>query len=1817
MNTKVRLKKLICYSLSILMLLGASVSKASAAETTSGNADLKTIGKVSSITQSENKVNIKLETGEDLRITFLTEDVLRVNMEPSGNFLENPVPNSSDHTTTILAKSEADYEKENKVNVSVATTDSNYIISTGKVELKIEKENSKMQLVNKASNKVLWSEAEPLKYGTSKTVQTLSTNDNEYFYGGGQQNGYFSHKGTVVDIVNENNWADGGASSPSPFYVSTGGYGVMRHTWKPGKYDFGATSKDIVTTVHNEARFDAYYFAGGSIPAVLNEYTELTGKPALLPQYAFYLGHADAFNRDMVGPPGNQHRESLNVEGRAALDSYGSNGMPLGWFLPNDGYGCGYGQTDTLDGNIANLKSFVDYSNSKGVQVGLWTQSNIHPLDPNNPTVNDRDIDKEVGVAGTRGVKTDVAWVGAGYSFGLNAVRQAYEGIQNNSNYRPFVISLDGWSGTQRYAGLWSGDQTGGDWEYIRMHIPTYIGAGLSGNPNVGSDMDGIFGGKNPAVQTRDFQWKAFTPIQIDMDGWGSNAKNPWVFGEPYTSINRMYLNLKAQMLPYYYTYAAESSKTGMPMVRAMVLEYPNDPFTYGKQTQYQYMWGKNLLVAPMYRGDENNAGIRNGIYLPDKNQVWIDYFTGDQYKGGVVLNNFSTPIWKLPLFVKNGAIIPMTTENTSPSKIAKDADRIFEVYPSGNTDFSMYEDDGYSQNYKNGVYAATKITSSAPVTGKGQAVITVDKAVVNSGDYASLGLDKQRGTQFIVNVQEKPESLQVKVGGTEVQLTEVTSEADFNAASGNVYFYNEKPNLNKYASAGSDFANTEITTTPKLYVKVAKTDVTANSVELTVNGFNNTQAVKDDGAIAPPAVPVGLGSSDAAITDSQIKLTWNAVEGAKTYDIRIGGENGYIVSNLKDTSYIHEGLPSDTEYTYEVRAVNSKGTSDWSQVYTARTKLDRYRNVVKNISITCSASDQPGTPIQNAVDGDDTTLWHTTWGISQTPMSVTMDLKAVYDIDKFEYTPRTDAGNGTITKYDFSYSVDGKSWKTAITDGTWVRSKDVKTIQLDKPVKARYLKLYIKQAVGGFGSGIEFRPYKVDGSTAYPAGDYNSDNKVDEGDLTFLKNYMGIKEGDADWNYASRADVNYNGIIDGYDLAFVTGQLDGGVVAGNTNVSGNMILIPSKTDLKAGDEFAVKVYANNFNDVNAFSMEIPLDTTKYVLTTGSTKDVLISDLDKEMLNYSTVLAKDNKTRINLAFANLGNKAKITGNGVVATLKLRAVADIKFDMAASNAVVVNSDFDSKDGIGIVEANDAGFPAIPSSVVKVPRNIISVGGLTDEDGQKLQGGPSAFNSLIDGKQGTYMELMWIFDTTPVESYKYLPLNMKFTFSSPQKITNFTIRKRPNGNGSMKTIVAKGYLNGVETIIGTKVAGQADSSLTFENVNATFDTIVLTATDSYPPLYNGKYYMLTIDEVEFYTNNGISVSGIQFDSNNQPSLTAGSIVPFKANVQPSNALNKYYSLASSDESLVKVIRVRDADNSINYLLQTLVGSNINKTVKITATSADGGLTTEKEENIIPTNESVQVTLEKAELVTGGVTKAAVTIINGDKNDTRINWSSSNTKVATVDKLGNITATGIGNTDIIATTMDGVSGEVALRVKPKLVSVNLTADKTSLERNISTQLVVTPKLDDGTIVDLKNTTVEYFTSNPTVAAVDKNTGVITGGNVGTAEVSVKVTFEGITVESNKITVKVDTSIASIERMISSYTTSGDLVGPLVSQLTNNLAQAKHFTEQGKTNEAITHMEDFIKHLNNPPMDSRISDTAKNILNLDSKALVDKWSR
>lgn len=765
-------------------------------------------------------------------VDFYGENIFRIFEDHNGGVMRDPEAKPEAH---ILV----DNPRTKVGSLQITEQGDEITLASSKAKVIFNKTTGLFRIVNAENGKTVATQSAPSTFTPEKVTITLQEQPDEYYFGGGVQNGRFSHKGEKIEIVNTNNWVDGGVASPAPFYWSTAGYGFMWYTFKPGLYDFGSTQKGSVKLSHESKNLDVFFMVGEKPTDLLGEYYQLTGNPVLLPKFGFYEGHLNAYNRDywkeadkgrtMTFEDGKSYKESasdktgikesLNGEknnyqfsARAAIDRYVSHDMPLGWFLPNDGYGAGYGQESTLDGNIENLKQFGDYARKHGVEIGLWTQSDLHPKDSIEALLQ-RDIVKEVGTAGVRVLKTDVAWVGDGYSFGLNGVSDVAQILPYyGNNARPFIISLDGWAGTQRYASIWSGDQTGGDWEYIRFHIPTFIGAGLSGLSNITSDLDGIFGGKNPIMNMREFEWKTFTAMGLNMDGWGSNAKYPFILGEPSASVNRTYLKLKSELMPYIYT-AAQEAVTGKPLMRAMFLDDTN-PYTLGKATEYQFMCGPYFLVAPIYketRMDKQGNDIRNGIYLPEGE--WVDYFNGKVYQGGRIINEFDAPYWKMPVFVKRGAIIPMVNPNNNVSQI-DNTNRIFELYPYGESDYSLYDDDGKTELYRIGEHATTHIHSSLV---KDRLTVNIDKT---EGNFA--GQEKNQSTEIRINVSQAPKKLVAKMGGKTVKLTEVSTMEALRSTE-NAWFYDKAPQFNRFATKGSDFEKVDITKNPMVCIHLAK----------------------------------------------------------------------------------------------------------------------------------------------------------------------------------------------------------------------------------------------------------------------------------------------------------------------------------------------------------------------------------------------------------------------------------------------------------------------------------------------------------------------------------------------------------------------------------------------------------------------------------------------------------------------------------------------------------------------------------------------------------------------------------------------------------------------------------------------------------------------------------------------------------------------------------------------------------------------------------------------------------------------------------
>ena len=1223
-------------------------------------------------------IEIWYTNNQHFTLDFYGENIFRVFQDNAGGIIRAP-------KATPEAQILVDNPRKPINQLDIEENENKISILTEEIKIELDKQSGLMKVIHLKKNQVVFEETSSALFGKNKVTLTLKEEPHEYFYGGGVQNGRFSHKGKAIAIENQNSWTDGGVASPTPFYWSTNGYGMMWHTFKKGKYDFGAEEAGKVKLSHETDYLDVFFMVNETPAELLNDFYQLTGNPVLLPKFGFYEGHLNAYNRDywkedekgILFEDGKRYKESQKDNGgikeslngeknnyqfsaRAVIDRYKQHDMPLGWLLPNDGYGAGYGQTETLDGNIQNLKELGDYARQHGVEIGLWTQSDLHPKEGISALLQ-RDIVKEVRDAGVRVLKTDVAWVGAGYSFGLNGVADVGQIMPYyGNNARPFIISLDGWAGTQRYASIWSGDQTGGEWEYIRFHIPTYIGSGLSGQPNISSDMDGIFGGNHLQVNIRDYQWKTWSPMQLNMDGWGRNEKYPHALGEPATSINRMYLKMKAELMPYTYSLAKEAVD-GLPMIRAMFLEYPNE-YTWGSATQYQYLYGKDFLIAPIYQNtdmDEEGNDIRNGIYLPEGAE-WIDYFSGEKYEGGRILNNFETPLWKLPVFVKNGAIIPITHPHNNVYEINK-ALRIYEIYPNGHSSFTEYDDDGTTEAYRNGEGATTVIESDA--NAKGDVFITIHPT---QGSFN--GLIKEKATELRINVTEQPKKIAAQIGKKKVKLVKASSMEEF-AKNENVYFYDESPNLNRFATPGSDFEKVVITKNPQVLIKLASCDVTAETIHLTINGFVFAPADKHrmtSGTLEAPQAEI----TEENIEAYTLKPTWKEVANADYYEIEL---NGLLYTTIKDTELLFEGLKAETNYRFQIRAVNKDGHSDWA-TFEATTKNNPLEFAIRGIQTTCTSPEQWGMGPDRMFDfaeaGD---IWHTKYGAKAMPCDLIIDLKSYNQVEKFHYLPRLDSGNGTLMKGKVYYSEDKKNW-TEAGAFDWKRSSDIKVFEFKEKPTMRYIKLELTEAVGGYGSGREIYIFKVPGTESYIPGDINIDGKVDANDLMSYTNYTGLRKGDGDFDgYISNGDINRNGLIDAYDISVVATQLEEGVeVNGQEQVGGSLEIKADKRSYAEGETARITVRGIDLKDVNALSFALPYDAQQWEF--AGIESIGLKQM--ENLTYDRLHTNGTKA-LYPTFVNLGNKETLEGSQELFIIKFKAKKKGIYNLKMQDAVLVD------------------------------------------------------------------------------------------------------------------------------------------------------------------------------------------------------------------------------------------------------------------------------------------------------------------------------------------------------------------------------------------------------------------------------------------------------------------------------------------------------------------------------------------------------------
>lgn len=192
-----------------------------------------TIGGVKSVDVKGSEVILSLEDGHKTKLSFLDDNLFRyyVNIKDK-EFRDYPAPRANSHEATIVERNDKEVMAENKVKPKV--TEGELIeIKTDSITVLIDKKTSKFSVKN-AQGHVVMEEVAPIMFKDGQTVQSLSEGADEYFFGGGMQNGRFSHKGHVIKAARDNNWVDGGVASPNPFYWSTNGYGVLRNTFYEG-----------------------------------------------------------------------------------------------------------------------------------------------------------------------------------------------------------------------------------------------------------------------------------------------------------------------------------------------------------------------------------------------------------------------------------------------------------------------------------------------------------------------------------------------------------------------------------------------------------------------------------------------------------------------------------------------------------------------------------------------------------------------------------------------------------------------------------------------------------------------------------------------------------------------------------------------------------------------------------------------------------------------------------------------------------------------------------------------------------------------------------------------------------------------------------------------------------------------------------------------------------------------------------------------------------------------------------------------------------------------------------------------------------------------------------------------------------------------------------------------------------------------------------------------------------------------------------------------------------------------------------------------
>ena len=283
--------------------------------------------------------------------------------------------------------------------------------------------------------------------------------------------------------------------------------------------------------------------------------------------------------------------------------------------------------------------------------------------------------------------------------------KTVYEGLLSSTSQRPFILTRSGFPGIQRYgAALWSGD-VGNDWETFRRQITAGLGLQAAGIPWWTYDAGGFFRPGNQytdkAYIQRMLRWietSVYLPL-IRVHGYMSNTE-PWNYGDDAQKAIAASLEERYRLMPYIYSIASWVTNDGYTLMRPLVFDFSDDPEAL--KQKYEYMFGPSLLVSPVTQPDVSTWDT----YLPKNDAGWYDFRTGKYYEGGQTV---TTDARRIPVFVRGGSILPLCKDRQYALD-QPDSPLEIQVYPGKDASFTLYQDDGVSNNYQNGQWSSAEL---------------------------------------------------------------------------------------------------------------------------------------------------------------------------------------------------------------------------------------------------------------------------------------------------------------------------------------------------------------------------------------------------------------------------------------------------------------------------------------------------------------------------------------------------------------------------------------------------------------------------------------------------------------------------------------------------------------------------------------------------------------------------------------------------------------------------------------------------------------------------------------------------------------------------------------------------------------------------------------------------------------------------------------------------------------------------------------------------------------------------------------------------